>query len=110
MAKIRALADPSVLTVRTARTRELTPKTIARRQQYEQMRALVRDLTDERQVFEVELEDGEKPLTVRQRLLRAAVETGKEIAVRRYGKGFAVGLMTPERRDRRGRPRSKGTA
>jgi len=28
---------------------------------------------------------------------------GKEIVVRKYGNGFAVGLMTPERRSRRGR-------
>jgi hypothetical protein len=55
------------------------------------------------------LDSTEKPLTVRQRLLKVAADSGKEIVVRKYGNGFAVGLMTPERRSRRGRkPKSAG--
>jgi hypothetical protein len=55
-------------------------------------------------VFAVKLDDGEKPLTVRQRLMRAAAEANVEIAVRKHGEnGFLVGLLTPERRTKRGR-------
>jgi len=43
---------------------------------------------------------------VRQRLLRVASTLGTEVAVRKHGTGFVVGLMTPERRTRRGRPRA----
>ena len=52
-------------------------------------------------VFEVRLGKTDKPLTVRQRLLKVAAEEGVEIAVSKYGTGFLVGLMTPERRARR---------
>jgi hypothetical protein len=42
---------------------------------------------------------------VRAQLLRAAKLAGVEIAVKRSPKGFYVGLMTPKRASRRGRPR-----
>ena len=63
----------------------------------------LKTLTDDSVVFEVTLEAGEKPLTVRQQLLRAAKVAGVEIAVRKSPNGFYVGLMTPERRSNRGR-------
>ena len=63
----------------------------------------IKTITDESVVFEVTLEPGEKPLTVRQQLLRAAKTAGVEIAVRKSPNGFYVGLMTPERRSNRGR-------
>ena len=66
-------------------------------------------LNDPNQVYEIQLDANEKPLTVRQRLLKVAQESGKEIVDRKYGNGFAIGLMTPERRSRRGRkPKSAG--
>jgi hypothetical protein len=63
----------------------------------------LRSITDESVVYEVILEGDEKPATVRQQLLRAAKVVGIEIAVRKSDSGFYVGLMTPERRSKRGR-------
>lgn len=65
--------------------------------------ARIRTITDESVVYEVVLEPDEKPLTVRQQLLRASKVAGVEIAVRKSPRGFYVGLMTPERRSNRGR-------
>ncbi len=65
--------------------------------------ARMKTITDESVVYEVILEPGEKPLTVRQQVIRAARAAGVEIAIRKSEKGFYVGLMTPERRSRRGR-------
>jgi hypothetical protein len=61
-------------------------------------------------VFEVRFEANDKPLTVRQRLLRAAQEDGREIVVRKSEKGWLVALATPERRSRRGRRRASASA
>ncbi len=107
MTKIKPLSDPSILSVKTARTRPLSPETIKRREEVEKLRGVVAELTDTSQVFQVDLEPGERPLTVRSRLQRVAREQGKEIAIRKHGDGFAIGLMTEERRDRRGRPRKR---
>ena len=66
----------------------------------------LKSITDASVVYEVALEPGEKPLTVRQQLLRASKVAGVEIAVRKTPNGFYVGLMTPERRSNRGRKAS----
>ncbi len=63
----------------------------------------LKTITDPSVVYEVVLEPDEKPLTVRQQLLRASKTAGVEIAVRKSPSGFYVGLMTPERRSNRGR-------
>jgi hypothetical protein len=63
----------------------------------------MKTIVDETVVYEVVLDPGEKPLTVRQQIIRAAKAAGVEIAVRKSPKGFYVGLMTPERRSNRGR-------
>lgn len=105
MTKITELHDPSILDAPKAKSRELSPKTIERLRQEEEFRKLIAQLTDDEKVFLVSLEPADKPLTVRKRLQRMADEAGKEIAVRSYDDGFAVGLMTPDRRSRRGRPR-----
>lgn len=103
MSKIRPLNDASVLDAPKSRPRELSPAALARQKEYDRLRDLMGKLTQPDQVYEIVLEASEKPLTVRQRLLRVAKDSGKEIVVRKYGKNFAVGLMTPERRSRRGR-------
>jgi hypothetical protein len=109
VSKIRELKDASILDSPAARPRPLSPAALARQKEYARLRDLMGKLTDPSQVYEVVLEANEKPLTVRQRLLKVAAESGKEIVVRKYGNGFAVGLMTPERRSRRGRkPKSAG--
>ncbi|HTS15710.1 MAG TPA: hypothetical protein VMH24_08575 [Candidatus Sulfotelmatobacter sp.] len=95
----RALIDrPQRSTVR---------KTLTPREREERMYArLIRKLAGPDDVFEVALGPTDKPATVRQRLLRTASGLGVEVAVRKHAKGFVVGLMTPERRTRRGRPRA----
>ena len=65
----------------------------------------MRTLTDESVVYEAVLEAGEKPATVRAQILRAAKLADVDVAVKRSPKGFYVGLMTPKRASRRGRPR-----
>ncbi|MDP8905780.1 MAG: hypothetical protein M3N29_10845 [Chloroflexota bacterium] len=83
--------------------RELSPRARERLEQERQFKRMLSRLNDSETVFEVRLEDDDNPLTVRQRLLRAAEESGKEIVVRKSEKGWLVGLATPERRSRRGR-------
>jgi hypothetical protein len=70
----------------------------------------LKTITDPTIVYEVSLEPGEKPLTVRQQLLRASKAAGVEIAVRKSPNGFYVGLMTPDRRSNRGRKASAKSA
>jgi hypothetical protein len=89
---------------RTAK--QLTPAQRERQRQQRQLARLMNQLTTPTSVFEVRPGRGEKPATIRQRLLRAAADSGKEVAVRKHGNGFVVGLMTPERRSRRGRRRA----
>jgi hypothetical protein len=83
--------------------RELSPKARERLEQNRQLTRVISKIRDTSQVFEVRLGPNEKPATIRQRLLRAASDAKREIAVRKSDKGFLVGLMTPERRSRRGR-------
>ena len=83
--------------------REMSAKALERQKQSRQLVRLVGKLSDTSQVFEVRLGPNEKPATIRQRLLRAAADAKREIAVRKSDRGFLVGLMTPERRSRRGR-------
>jgi hypothetical protein len=66
----------------------------------------IKTITDETVVYEVALAEDEKPATIRQQLLRAAKAAGVEIAVRKSPSGFYIGLMTPERRSKRGRKRA----
>jgi hypothetical protein len=89
---------------RTA-AKALTPQQREKQRQQRQLARLMNKLSDSTQIFEVRAGRLEKLATIRQRLLRAAADAGKEIAVRKNGNGFLVGLMTPERRSRRGRRR-----
>ena len=104
MVKVRK-ADPALMDKASSspRTRELSPAAREREQQYRQFKRLISQLTGPDQVFSVHLEASEKPITIRQRLLRVAAESNVEIAVRKHGDGFLVGLLTPERRTNRGR-------
>jgi len=63
----------------------------------------IKTITDESVVYEVILEDGEKPLTVRQQLLRASKSAEVEIIIRKSEQGFYIAKLTPERKSRRGR-------
>jgi hypothetical protein len=69
-------------------------------------------LTDESVVLAIDPEDDEKPATLRQRILRVAKDKGVEVAIqfKQDGEGqrLLVGLMTPERRSRRGRKPKAG--
>jgi hypothetical protein len=86
--------------------RELTPAQRERQAQQRQFEKLMSQLNDAGTVFEIRLGRDEKAVTIRQRLLRAAQDAGKEVAVRKSERGFVVGLMTPERRSNRGRKRA----
>ena len=96
-------ADAALFTPQAQRARELTPAERERQEQLEQFRRLIGKLTDADQAFLVRPEGNEKPITIRQRLLRVAGDMNVEIAVRKHGDGFLVGLLTPERRTNRGR-------
>lgn len=88
-----------------------SPATQERLKQQRQFSRMIDKLSAPDQVFEVRPAGSEKASTVRQRLLKVAGDSGKEIAVRKHGNGFLVGLMTAERRSNRGRRRgSRNTA
>jgi hypothetical protein len=106
MVKIRRVDATLMDAPAAAPKKVLTPLQRARLRQGRQFARLIRDLAGPTDVFEVTLGAAEKAATVRQRLLSVAATQGREVAVRAHGKGFLVGLMTPERRPRRGRPRS----
>lgn len=114
MVRIRSVADPSVLEYkpRPRKPRELGPRAKERLAQERKFaRGIIAKLTDPSRVFEVKLGPQEKPITVRRRLLKVAADANVEIAVRPFGDRLFVGLMTPERRSRRGRkPGSKRAA
>ena len=86
-----------------AAPKELTPRQRERLAQQKQFERMLRKLSDRDTVFEVRLDADDKALTVRQRLMKAAEVTGKEIVVRKSEKGWLVGLETPDRKSRRGR-------
>jgi len=106
MVKIRRVDATLFAAPPAAPKKVLTPAQRARLRQQRQFTELVRGLAGPEDVFQVTLEPTEKALTVRARLLRAAAVEGREVAVRKHEDGFLVGLMTPERRSRRGRPRT----
>lgn len=106
MVKIRRVDASLMDAPKAAPKKALTPLQRARLRQRRQFARLIRDLAGPADVFEVTLAAADKAATVRQRLLSVAAAQGREVAVRTHGKGFLVGLMTPERRSRRGRPKS----
>jgi hypothetical protein len=69
-------------------------------------------LTDATVVLSIEPEEAEKPATLRQRILRVARDRKMDVAIqiKQDGEGqrLLVGLMTPERRSRRGRKPKAG--
>jgi hypothetical protein len=91
---------------RKAAAKELTPAQRERELMHRQFVRMISQMNDHLAVFEVRLTKSEKGVTVRQRLLRAAQDAEKEIAVRRSPNGFLVGLMTPGRRSNRGRKKA----
>ncbi len=108
MVKIRQV-DVSMLDrpkTPAAKSRELSPAAQARLAQHRQFMRMITKISDPDTVFEVRLDGNEKALTVRQRLMKAAQDAGREIVVRKSDKGWLVGLATPERRSRRGRRKS----
>jgi hypothetical protein len=102
--KIRK-TDASAMAPAPARTvRALSPAAQARLEQFELLRkSVIARLQSPDDVFRVALDAGEKPATIRQRLLKIAADEGKEIAVQVREDHLLVGLMTPERKPRRGR-------
>lgn len=111
MAKIRQV-DVAMLDKPKAATqqRKLSPKAQERLAQQRQFMHMIAKIDDPNTVFEVRLEGNEKALTVRQRLMKAAQDAGRDIVVRKSEKGWLVGLATPERRSRRGRRKNTASA
>ena len=70
----------------------------------------IKKITDETVVYEAVLEKGEKPATVRAQIIRAAKLAGVDVAVKKSPNGFYIGLMTPKRKSKRGRPRKDSGA
>ncbi len=107
MAKIRQV-DVAMLDRPKSATRppQLSPRAQARLAQHRQFMQMISKVRDSDTVFEVRLDPDEKALTVRQRLMKAAEDAGREIVVRKSEKGWLVGLATPDRRSRRGRRRT----
>jgi len=109
VAKIRqvdvAMLDRPKSTGR-AKPRALSPAAAARQAQHRQMVRMLSKINDRDTVFEVRLQPGEKPLTIRQRLMKAAKDANKDIVVRKSEHGWLVGLATDDRRSRRGRRRN----
>jgi len=93
-----------------AAARELTPKARERLAQQKQFERMLTKIGDRDTVFEIRLEGTEKALTVRQRLMKAAQATGKDVVVRKSDKGWLVGMSTPDRKSKRGRRRASATA
>ena len=83
--------------------RELTPRARERLAQQKQFERMLTRIGDRDTVFEIRLEGDEKALTVRQRLMKAAEATGKEVVVRKSDRGWLVGMSTPDRKSKRGR-------
>ena len=93
-----------------AQAREMTPRARERLAQQRQFERMLSRLADRDTVFEIRLDGEEKALTVRQRLMKAAQATGKDIVVRKSERGWLVGMATPDRRSRRGRRRASSGA
>ncbi len=71
--------------------------------------AKIKTIRNARDVYEVLLTGDEKPVTVRQQILRAAKAAEVEIAVKRSPHGFYIGLLTQERTRGRGRRSRSGS-
>ena len=103
--------DSSLMDTRAqSQSRTLTPAQLRRMKLDQQLRAAIAKIRSTADVYEIRLEDGEKPITIRQRLLHVASGMGTEIAVRKHGGDLLIGLLTPERRTTRGRRRAKSEA
>jgi hypothetical protein len=89
----------------SAKPRALSPKALARLRQHKELVKTIGQINGPQDVFEIRLGGDEKPLTMRQRIMRAAEEAQKEIVVRKSEGGWLIGLATPERRSKRGRRR-----
>jgi hypothetical protein len=70
----------------------------------------IRKITDESVVYEAVLQPDEKPATVRAQIQRAAKLAGVDVAIKKSAEGFYIGLLTPQRKSKRGRPRKDAEA
>ena len=93
-----------------ATARQLTPRQRERLAQERQFKRMLSRIGGRDDVFEIRLGRAEKALTIRQRLMRAAEEAGKEIVVRKSERGWLVGMATSDRRSKRGRRPAAGKA
>ena len=112
MVKIRQV-DVAMLDkpkARRAAAKELSPRARERLAQQKQFERMLSRIGDRDTVFEIRLDAQEKALTVRQRLMKAAEATGKEVVIRKSDRGWLVGMSTPDRKSRRGRRKASARA
>lgn len=107
MVKIRQVDASTLDKPKAAQPRALSPKALARVAQHRQFVSMISKINTPDAVFEVSLDSSDKALTVRQRLMKAAADAGKDVVVRKSEKGWLVAMATPERRSRRGGRRKK---
>ena len=105
MPQFQKIDDPTVLNASKARPREKSRRIAELAREYQLYREQIGSLTGPEDVIEIVLLEREKPATVRQRVLRVAGQMGVRVAVRKYGDNLALGLLTPERETKRGRPK-----
>jgi hypothetical protein len=113
MVKIRQV-DVSMLdkpkTASSPRAKQLTPAAAARLKQHRQFVRMLSKVNDRDAVFEIRMDKTEKAATIRQRLMKAATEAGKDVVVRKSEQGWLVGMATDDRRSKRGRRKSSDTS
>ena len=97
MVKFRK-ADPSVL-------EKPAKRPVGRQPSPEQLALIkrIKTITGPSIVYEVILDSDEKPITVRQQLLRASKAAGVPVVIRKAERGFYIAMETPDRKSRRGR-------
>ena len=105
MPQFRRIDDPTALNASKAGPREKSPRIAELEREYQLYREQIGSLTRPEDLIEIVLSESEKPATVRQRVLRVADQMSVRIVVRKYGDNLAIGLVTPERETKRGRPK-----
>ena len=105
MPQFRRIDDPTALNASKAGPREKSPRIAELEREYQLYREQIGSLTAPEDLIEIVILEREKPATVRQRVLRVAGQMGVSVAVRKYGDNLALGLLTPERETKRGRPK-----
>jgi hypothetical protein len=107
MVKVRKV-DASVMATPKKADRPMSPAQLAREKRDLELKKALDGLKGPEDAFEIAVEGGEKPLTIRQAFAKQAKAAGIPVSFRKSEKGWYVGLLTPERRTGRGRKPAAG--